>query len=116
MSATENTQSYVYFDDLKEISESAPTESIVSRTIYKNGQTRVFLFDFAPGQSLSEHSSPALAIIQILSGEATIGLGDDVYEAHAGSCAYMQPRLPHNVTAKTAVKMMLTMLPAPSDS
>ncbi|MBE2184303.1 MAG: cupin domain-containing protein [Anaerolineae bacterium] len=115
MTTPENAQSYVYFEDLNQISENAPDESIVSRTIHKSGKTRVFMFDFAPGQTLSDHSSGSPAIIQILSGEATLGLGDEMYEAHGGSWAYMQARLSHSVTAKTAVKMMLIMLPNQAD-
>lgn len=114
MVAQAETQAYFYIDDLKQLSVDAPDESIVSRTICKNGQTRVFLFDFADGQSLSEHSAVSPAIIHILGGRATISLGDEVYDARDGSWVYMQPHLPHSITAKTAVKMLLIMLPNPT--
>lgn len=106
-----DAEAYVFIEDLKGLSEGAPEDSIVSRSIYKNGKTNVTLFDFAAGQALSEHSAASPAMIHILSGQATISFGDHAYEAHDGSWAYMQPRLSHSIVAKTAVKMLLIMLP-----
>ncbi len=113
MNNSNDPQDYVYIEDLRALIGDAPAQSIVSRGLYKNGKTSVTLFDFAAGEMLSEHAAASPAIIQILSGQATIGLGDKTFEAHDGSWAYMQPRLPHSITAKTALKMLLIMLPNP---
>ena len=106
-----DTPNYVFIKDLKQLSEGAPEDSIVSRSLYKKGKTNVTLVDFAAGQSLSEHTAAVPAMLHILSGQATISFGDDEYEAHEGSWAYMQPHLPHSIVAKTAVKMLLILFP-----
>ena len=43
-------------------------------------------------------------------GEATVGLGDDVKEAGAGTFVHMQPGLKHSIKAKTPVVMLLVLL------
>jgi quercetin dioxygenase-like cupin family protein len=105
------TQNYVKFDDLVKTIDSIPTESIVSRTLYKREDNfKSIVFAFAPGQELSEHTASVPAVIQILQGECTVTLGPDSFEAKAGFWAHMQPNLKHSVLAKTPVLMLLLML------
>lgn len=47
---------------------------IVSKIINKNSAGNITLFSFDKGQSLSEHTAPFDAIIQILEGEALISI------------------------------------------
>ena len=100
----------LWFDSLHRLLPDAPPESIISRTLLKNGYANVTLFSFDAGQSLSEHSAGQAALLQIVDGEAEIMLGSDVHAAQAGSWAYMPPRLPHAITAKTNLIMLLTLL------
>ena len=58
---------------------------------------------------LSEHTSAYAAIIQIISGEASVTAGGDRHELQAGSWLYMTPKLKHSVVAKTPLVMLLTM-------
>ncbi len=48
---------HTYFADLAQTIETIPTDSIVSRTILKDGQLKVIVFAFAPGQELSQHTA-----------------------------------------------------------
>ena len=43
-------------------------------------------------------------------GEATVGLGDDVQEAQAGTWVHMPVGLKHSITAKTLVVMLLVVM------
>jgi quercetin dioxygenase-like cupin family protein len=43
-------------------------------------------------------------------GEATVGLGDDVQEAKAGTWVHMPASLKHSIKAKTPVVMLLVLL------
>lgn len=113
---TSTRQPYQFVEDLERLLVAIPEDSIISRTVYKDAQVKTVLFAFAAGQSLSEHTAATAAIIQILSGEATIGLGGDRYEAHAGSWIHMEPRLQHSVLAKTPLTMLLIMLQSQHDS
>ena len=103
--------SYQFIQNLLEEIPSLPEKSILSRTFYQEGQLKAILLGFAPGQELSEHTASVPAILQILEGEATLGLGPDRCEAGAGAWAHMPPGLPHSIYAHTPVKMLLLMLP-----
>lgn len=101
---------YNYFTNLNEAMTSIPTESIVSRTVHNDDQTKVTLFGFAAGQELSEHTASMPAVIHILQGEARLTLGEDVHEAQAGTWVHMPPNLKHSLVAHTPVLMLLTMI------
>ncbi len=85
-------------------------DATVSRTLYQDESIKVVLFAFAIGQELSQHTASTPALLQILSGEAEIGLGEELIAAAAGTWIYLPPRLPHSVRAKTPVKMLLTLV------
>lgn len=105
------TSRYTRFENLNETIDAIPTESIVSRTIYKGEDNlKTIVFAFAPGQELSEHTASVQAMIQILEGECTVTLGPDAFDAQAGFWAHMAPNLKHSILAKTPVKMLLIML------
>ena len=91
---------------------------IVSRTLLRTPTTRVVLFGFAQGQELSEHTSTAQALIQILSGRCSFTLDGKPHELKAGDLLHMPPNLPHTVKATEKFSMLLTLLkqaePAPS--
>jgi len=101
---------YTYFEDLVAEMTSVPSDSIVSRTIYKDERLNVVLFGFAPGQELSEHTASVPATIHILKGDCTLTLGPDRMEASTGAWTRMPANLPHSLLAKTPVVMLLTML------
>lgn len=86
-----------------------PTDSIVSRSIHQDDNLKVILFAFAAGQELSEHTSPQIATLHFIQGEADLTLGEEKLSAQAGTWAYMPPKLPHSIKAKTSVLMLLMM-------
>ena len=102
---------YRFIANLADLVNVIPQDSIVSQTLIKNSAVNTVLFAFDAGQALSEHTSTSTALIHILDGEATVGLGEDQYDAKAGAWVYMEPRLAHSITAKTPLKMLLIMLP-----
>lgn len=105
---------YTYITNLTEQIPDIPADSIVSRTIHKDEQATTILFAFAPGQELSEHTAAVAATLYFVQGEADITLGDDALTAQAGTWVQMPPHLPHSITAKTEVLMLLTMLKSPA--
>lgn len=98
------------FSNLEDLIPEIPSDSIVSRTIYKDADFKAVLFGFAPEQALSEHSAAQAAVIHILEGEAVITLDGETHEAHPGTWLHMAPRLRHSVVAKTPLKMLLLMI------
>ena len=101
---------YTLITELNTLVGDAQPDSIVSRTFYKDEQVNAILFSFDAGQELSEHTASKAAIIQIVEGEATVTLGDDVHELSAGAWIHMPPRLKHSIIAKTQLIMLLLMV------
>lgn len=101
---------YVAIPNVRALLGEIGEESIVSRAVYSEANSRAILFGFAPGQELSEHSTPMAATIHILEGNATLTLGGDTMEATPGTLVYMPPSLPHSVHAHEQVVMLLTMI------
>lgn len=96
---------------LGEETQFAPN-GIVSRTVFRSGPHRVVLFGFAAGQELSEHTSTAHALVQILSGQCEWILAGQPRTLKAGDFLYMPPDLRHAVRATEQFSMLLTLLPA----
>lgn len=90
----------------------APPDAIVSRQVVSNEAVKVTVFGFAAGQELSEHTASKPALLQVLAGEGTFGLGDEVVEVGPGAFVYLPPHLPHAVTARTPLVLLLTMIKA----
>jgi len=96
--------------------QTPPDKGILSRVIHKDQHSNITLFGFAAGEELSTHTAPTPAVLYFLEGEATLQLGDDKLEARPGSFAYMPPNLPHAISARTAVKMLLVQIKQPAAS
>lgn len=101
---------FVFHPDLASLVGAIVPDSIVSRQVHGDEHVKVTLFGFAAGQELSEHTASKPAILQVVSGEGTFGLADQVVEVGPGSFAHMAPHLPHTVTARTDLVLLLVML------
>jgi quercetin dioxygenase-like cupin family protein len=100
---------YTHFLDLaKEV--EPPADGILSKTIYQDDQIKAVAFGFGQGQELSEHTAAKPAMLFFLKGEATVGLGDDMKEAQAGTWVHMPAGLKHSIKAKSPVVMLLVLL------
>ncbi|MCC6484640.1 MAG: cupin domain-containing protein [Armatimonadetes bacterium] len=82
---------------------------IVSKTLVDEPFTKVVLFGFAKGQSLSEHTASMPAIIHILSGRGEVLMGTERHQAQAGSYFFMTPQTVHAIEAAEDMVMLLTM-------
>ncbi len=84
--------------------------SIVSKTLVDKKAGTLTLFAFDAGQSLSEHTAPYDAIVQILDGQATLTIGGKSVPAAAGELVVMPANVPHCVRAEKRFKMLLIMI------
>jgi len=89
--------------------EYAP-ESVVSRQLVKNEAGTITLFAFDQGQSLSEHTTPFDALVQVIDGKVELIIGGESVPAVAGQMVLMPAGVPHAVRAPQRFKMLLTML------
>jgi quercetin dioxygenase-like cupin family protein len=110
-SQNETAPTYSLIGDLADLLPEISEDTIISRSVYQDGQLKAILFGFAPGQELSEHTAARPAILHFLKGEAELTLGRDSSMAGPGTWAHMEAHLPHSILAKTEVMMLLLMLP-----
>ena len=100
---------YTHILDLAKEAEP-PADGILSRTIFQDDQNKAVVFGFGQGQELSEHTAAKPAMLLFVKGEATVGLGDDIQEAQAGTWVHMPANLKHSIKAKTPMVMLLVLL------
>jgi quercetin dioxygenase-like cupin family protein len=84
--------------------------SIVSRTLVDTEHATVTLFAFDEGQSLSEHTAPFDAYVNVLDGAAELVIGGETVSASAGQIVLMPAGVPHAVRARKRFKMMLIVV------
>jgi len=87
-------------------------DSVVSKTIINKDVGTVTLFAFDKGQSLSEHTSPYDAIVEVVDGKATLNIDGKDVEVSAGQLIIMPGNVPHSVNANEKFKMVLIMIRA----
>jgi quercetin dioxygenase-like cupin family protein len=100
---------YTHILDLAREAEP-PVDGILSKTIYQDDQIKAVLFGFGQGQELSEHTAAKPAMIFFVRGEASVGLGDDILNAQAGTWVHMSANLKHMIKAKTPLVMLLVLM------
>lgn len=86
------------------------TGQVVSRTLVQNKAVGVTLFSFDKGEQISTHASTGDAMVNILTGEARITIGEKEYNLSAGDTIVMPNNIPHAVYAKEQFKMLLTVI------
>ncbi len=86
--------------------------AIVSRTVINKKVGTVTLFAFDRGQSLSEHTSPYDAMVQVVDGEGEFLVGKKPHTLRSGEMMIMPAQIPHAVRAVEKFKMMLVMIRA----
>lgn len=102
------SETHIHVPDLTDGFAIQP-DSIVSRTLQQDARTKVVLFGFDAGQELSEHTAAVPAIMHFISGEADVLLGEETVKVGPQSWIHMPARLPHAITARTPVVMLLTL-------
>ncbi|MDD2196790.1 MAG: cupin domain-containing protein [Bacteroidales bacterium] len=83
---------------------------IVSKNVLKRPTGNLSLFAFDKGESLSTHTAPFDAIIQVLEGNARITIGGEPNDLVGGETIIMPANIPHSVVATERFKMVLIMI------
>ena len=84
--------------------------AVVSRTLLEKKTGTLTLFAFDAGQSLSEHTAPFDAAVQILDGEAEITISGRPFKVRSGEMIIMPANEPHALQAVNRFKMLLIMI------
>lgn len=86
------------------------TGSIVSRTLIDKKAATLTVFALDEGQSISEHTAPHTAILQVIDGTAIVTIDERDHELNAEEAIVLPPDVPHAVDAPSKFKMLLTMV------
>jgi quercetin dioxygenase-like cupin family protein len=86
--------------------------AVVSKTLVDKETGTVTLFAFDAGQSLSEHTAPFDALVQVTDGQAEIRIAGVPHQVGEGEMIIMPADHAHALKALTPFKMMLTMIRA----
>lgn len=84
--------------------------AIVSRALVDRETTTLTVFAVDEGQTISEHTAPHDALLQVLDGTARVTINDEEYVIQAGETIVMPANEPHAVAAPDQFKMLLTMI------
>ncbi len=84
--------------------------SIVSKTLMDKPAGSLTLFAIAKGQGISEHKSPYDATVQVIEGEGSFQVAENVYKVKAGEGLVMPANIPHAVLPGEGFKMLLIMI------
>ena len=84
--------------------------AVVSKHVIKKDTGNVSLFAFDKGESLSEHTAPFDAVVNIVDGKAEIIIDGISHVLEAGETIVMPADIPHALNAVERFKMVLTMI------
>lgn len=87
-----------------------PASGKQSIVLADDANTKVVLFAFAAGDGLAEHVAPMPAIIQIITGNATLTVAEETVVGKPGTWIQMAAKTPHSIKAESPLVMLLTLL------
>lgn len=90
----------------------AVARGIHSQTLDDGPELRLVVFSFAPGEELSEHTAARPAVVHVLDGEGEAVVGGERHVIGPGSWFRMPAGMSHSIRARTALRMLLYLLPA----
>ena len=86
--------------------------TIVSKTLIDKEKGKVTLFAFDKDQSLSEHTAPFDALLQVIDGEVEVVISGKKHYLTSNDMILMPANIPHAVKAIDKFKMLLIMIKA----
>ena len=89
---------------------SVQDKSIVSRQIIKKPNGNITIFAFDKDESLTEHTSPYEALVQVVRGKMTITIGGNPFQVEEGEIILLPPDIPHGLVALEKTIMILIMI------
>ncbi len=84
--------------------------TIVSRTLVDKDSGTMTAFALDEGQTISEHTTPYDALLQILDGAGTITISGEEHYVESGRGLVIPKGEPHSLKADERFKMLLVMI------
>jgi quercetin dioxygenase-like cupin family protein len=96
-----------------EISADQVAHGIVSQALLTAAGLRVTLFKFSAGQELSEHSSSARVLVQVIAGSCEFIIEGRPQLLRAGELLHVPPTILHAVRAPEALTLLVVQATPP---
>ena len=84
--------------------------TIISKEVLRKEKGSVTLFAFDAEETLSEHTAPFDALVEVLDGEAEVTIDGTPFTLKANDAVVMPADKPHALRAITRFKMLLVMI------
>ena len=78
-------------------------------TLFHEGDLALVLFDFAAGGVLADHEADGFVTIHTVAGELEVATPEAIHQLPAGSLLVLAPGVRHDVSARVASQMLLTV-------
>jgi quercetin dioxygenase-like cupin family protein len=78
-------------------------------TLFHEGDLSLVLFDFEAGGTLADHVADGYVTIHTVAGELQVSTPEVTHQLPAGSLLVLAPGVRHDVTARVASQMLLTV-------
>lgn len=89
-----------------------PRDGTTSRKVYEDERLRLVVFGFDAGQELTEHTSSAEVVVQVVSGRVTVTVDEGAHVLVPSSWLVLEPRQPHSLRADEPSVVLLTLVGA----
>lgn len=87
-----------------------PEGGTVSKPLIAEGGLRLILFAMDAGQIISEHRSPVLATVHVLTGRLQLTVAGETHDLGPHGWVAMPPDAPHDLEALEPCRFLLTMV------
>jgi quercetin dioxygenase-like cupin family protein len=81
----------------------------------QDGERRVVLLGFEPGQALDEHQVKEAALLLVLDGEVRVEAAGESVDARPGTLFRFDPDERHSVTSEGSSRVLLLLAPWPGE-
>lgn len=95
------------------LAAGAVAHGIVSQALLTAPGLRATLFRFAAGQELSEHTSPARVLVQVIAGECEFAVAGEPRLIRPGEMLHLPPSAPHAVKAVSDLTLLVIQATPP---
>lgn len=89
-----------------------PVDGTISRKLFEDERLRLVVFGFDAGQELTEHTSSAEVIVQVVSGRITLTVDGTAHPMMPSSWLLLEPGRPHSLRAEEPSVVLLTLVGA----
>ena len=98
-----------------EIPGDQVSHGIISQALLTASGLRVTLFKFAAGQELSEHTSAARVLVQVIAGRCDFIIEGQTRTLLPGELLHLPPKMPHAVHAPEPLTLLVIQAASPTE-